>query len=111
MKHKPGKDQESVYLTSQRNLMKNFASGVLLFSIMTVVFWQCRLDAHNHSPQVEIYQLFEVTIGNEKKYSNHFRDVELQVELITPEGNKLIHYGFYDGDNGWKVRFSPDKKG
>lgn len=91
--------------------MKNIALRFLLFAITAVVFWQCRLDAQKPSPHVEIYQLFELNIDNEKKYSDHFRDVELQVELTNPDGHKLMHYGFYDGDKGWKVRFSPDKQG
>jgi hypothetical protein len=61
--------------------------------------------------RVEIFQLFEIALENNRKYYDPFRDVELLLELRSPDGNKLLHYGFYDGENIWKIRFSPDKKG
>ncbi|WP_319501317.1 DUF5060 domain-containing protein [uncultured Draconibacterium sp.] len=62
-------------------------------------------------PKIEIYQCFELSMQEEKEYKDPFRDVELMVELTSPEGRKLTHYGFYDGNETWKVGFSPDERG
>lgn len=55
----------------------------------------------------EQYQLFELKIENNKHYSDPFRDVELIVELTGPGNQSFTHYGFFDGDGTWRIRFSP----
>ncbi len=86
-----------------------FFCGIFL-GIILISFWACQKERKD-SALVEIYQLFEFSLENYNNYSDPYRDVELQIELIDPDGKKLLHYGFYDGDNNWKIRFSPDKKG
>lgn len=61
--------------------------------------------------KVEQYQLFEATIINNIQYADPFRDVKLIVKLISPEGKSILHFGFFDGDSTWKIRFSPDLPG
>ncbi len=61
--------------------------------------------------KVNEYKLFELTVKNDKHYQNPFSDVELVVEFSSPDGKKLIHYGFYDDNQTWKIRFSPFESG
>lgn len=62
-------------------------------------------------PKVEIYQLWEVEVKNNKTYTDPLRDVTLSVKLTSREGLVFIHSGFYDGNQTWKIRFSPDEYG
>jgi hypothetical protein len=62
--------------------------------------------------QVGMYDMWEISVTNEKNYNNPFRDVELTGTFTSPTGEKIIFPGFYDGDgiggqNGpvWKQRF------
>src|SRR5204863_5915143 len=38
-------------------------------------------------------------------------DVELTGELTGPDGEHLTIPGFYDGQDEWKIRFSPTRQG
>jgi hypothetical protein len=61
--------------------------------------------------KIEQYQLFELTINHPIVYKDHFRDVELLVEFTHQHGDTLQHFGFWDGDSIWKIRFSPSMPG
>ena len=57
-------------------------------------------------PQVGIWDRFEITIYNPKRYQDPFRDVELKVYLKV--GKRSFEYiGFYDGDSTWRIRIMP----
>ena len=60
-------------------------------------------------PKVEIFQLWEMEVENNNKYADPFRDVELRIKLKDKFGRIINHFGFYDGGNKWKIRFSPDE--
>ena len=69
------------------------------------------INAQSAQSDIEIWDLYETEISNSKNYNNPYMDVELKVEIISPDKKVLFHYGFYDGNNIWKIRFSPDKTG
>jgi hypothetical protein len=60
---------------------------------------------------VGIWDKFEYVLKNTSNYKDPYRDVELKVEFKSPEGENIRFWGFYDGDQTWKVRFSPDAYG
>jgi len=55
--------------------------------------------------------VLELEFKTRKNYDNPFLDVELNCSFISPLGKKYVMLGFYDGDNTWKVRFSPNETG
>jgi hypothetical protein len=57
--------------------------------------------------EIEMFGLFELSVSNKQTYSDPLRDVELRIDLTTPDGRILNHYGFFDGVDLWKIRFSP----
>jgi hypothetical protein len=61
--------------------------------------------------KVEIYQPFEITLIQSNFYNDPLRDVELRIEFTHQFGKKVNHFGFWDGDSTWKIRFSPDETG
>jgi len=62
-------------------------------------------------PKVEIYQLWELEVENNKIYTDPLRNVTLSVKMTSGDGRVFNHSGFYDGNNKWKIRFSPDEYG
>ncbi|MFH0732005.1 MAG: PKD domain-containing protein, partial [Candidatus Omnitrophota bacterium] len=70
--------------------------------------------------QVGRYDIWELTVTNDNVYSNpfNFEEIQLNANLISPSGETIDCYGFYDGDgnggqsgNVWKLRFMPDETG
>jgi len=55
--------------------------------------------------------LFETEVRNEKSYTNPYQDVTLGVFYTKPDGGTVRFWGFYDGADGWRVRFMPDQVG
>ena len=56
-------------------------------------------------------QVGEWAIGSEKAYAEPFIDVWLDAVFTSPSGKRCKIPAFYDGDNTWRVRFSPDEIG
>ena len=82
---------------------------ILIVGLTGLTFFSFK-DAKNEIAQVEIYSLYEIDIKNSNEYSDPFRVVELKIELISPDGGKILHYGFFDGDQQWKILYSSDNQ-
>lgn len=54
---------------------------------------------------------FECVLTSTKSYDNPIQHAELSAEFTGPSGQTRRVYGFWDGDNIWRVRFSPDEVG
>jgi hypothetical protein len=54
---------------------------------------------------------FEVAVKNSKSYRDPYRDVTLNVTYEDAKGRKVDLWGFYDGDQTWRLRFMPDRIG
>ncbi len=65
----------------------------------------------NEMPKVEIYQLRELEVENNKIYTDPLRNVSLSLKLTSGDKRVFNHSGFYDGNNKWKIRFSQDEYG
>ncbi len=53
----------------------------------------------------------EIDLKTRKEYANPFLDVVLDGRFSSPSGKEYRVPGFYDGDGGWEVRFSPAESG
>lgn len=91
--------------------MKRTSTLVMLLFFIGPLFSQHYKHPNRLLPRIEMWDLFETNVPNSRTYDDPFRDVELLVEIKTPDGRTLNHYGFYDGEFGWKIRFSPDELG
>ena len=56
------------------------------------------------------WELYEISLKAEKIYENYYTDVACWVELKGPGFSKRV-YGFWDGDNNFKVRITATKPG
>jgi hypothetical protein len=61
--------------------------------------------------QVGKWALWEYVAASRGSYANPFTDVRLKATFTSPSGGRAEREGFYDGEDTWRVRFSPDEVG
>ncbi len=54
---------------------------------------------------------YEISIQSSKKYNNPYTDVDVWATFINDKGDSLVRPAFWDGGNGWKLRFAPPDAG
>ncbi len=86
-------------------------NGIPIRIAVLVVAWCClpagRAPANE---QVGKWTRFEAALDNSTWQGNPF-DVELKGTFHSPSGRSLTQWGFYAGDNIWKIFFMPDEIG
>jgi hypothetical protein len=84
-------------------LLASFASGA------------CLALAGNVTPappnNVAQWTRFETQFTSARDYASPLQDVQLEVEFVSPSGQKEKVLAFWDGGRTWRVRFSPDQLG
>ncbi len=55
--------------------------------------------------------VLELNFKADEEYENPFIDVVLDCRFQSPSGKEYMAPGFFDGQNIWRVRFSPDETG
>ncbi len=78
---------------------------VLLFLFLSVDIF-----SKNRTDKIEIFSRYEVSFTNISWSGNPF-DLEFNVQFMSPSGKEIKHFGFYAGDNVWKLFFMPDEAG
>ncbi len=58
-----------------------------------------------------IYKRVEIILHSDKNYENPFLDVDIDAVFTCEDGTVIKLPGFWNGDNEWKVRFSPNRVG
>lgn len=64
----------------------------------------------NHLSEVGQWMRFEVQIENPSWKGNPF-DVLLEASFTSPSGREINCFGFYAGENNWRIYFMPDEIG
>jgi hypothetical protein len=57
------------------------------------------------------WTVFETSFTSASKYQNPFQDVAVTVDFTAPDGRILTEEAYWDGENTWRVRFSPEQTG
>lgn len=60
---------------------------------------------------VPIWKRIDLELKSSKVYNNEFLDVAIDAAFIHESGHRIDIPGFWNGDNIWVVRFSPNKIG
>jgi hypothetical protein len=60
---------------------------------------------------VSKWERFEQTFESALVYTNPPQQAELRVTFTAPSGEQRAVFGFWDGGQTWRVRFSPDEVG
>ena len=66
--------------------------------------------ADNSESLIHTWEIQEISLCAEQTYDNYYKDVTCWVELKGPDFSKRI-YGFWDGDNVYKLRIVATKPG
>ena len=92
--------------------MNNKFRNRLFYFILPVISFLVIFDiAKANAPEsVHIWEKYDIILKADKKYKNYYTDVICWVDLKGPEFSKRI-YGFWDGDNTYKVRIVATKPG
>jgi hypothetical protein len=83
-----------------------------LFCLLCLLLNSVQVNAFQQAPAANphVWELQEITFKAEKTYDNFYNDVTVWVDLKGPDFAKRI-YGFWDGDNIFKVRMVAVKPG
>lgn len=57
------------------------------------------------------WTVFEASLTSASKYQNPFQDVTVTVDFTAPDGKTHTVDAYWDGENTWRVRFSPEQTG
>jgi hypothetical protein len=96
------------FLLSKAGVMRIL---ILFFICLAFSVYAQEESAYHLLEPVGIWDKFEYVVQNNFNYTDPYRDVELQVQFTSPEGEIIRFWGFYDGEQTWKVRFSPNAFG
>ena len=82
--------------------------SVIVLSLLATVF---TFQSFANTPeQTRLWEKVEIRLEAENSYDNPYMDVEVWVDLKGPGFNKRC-YGFWDGENSWKIRVMATKAG
>jgi len=84
---------------------------IVAFFVLSRIAYANAQEIRKDTIKVELHRLLEIEVKNDKVYSDPLRDVELLLEFTNNEGKVFKHFGFYDGNQVWKIRFRPDMNG
>ena len=88
-------------------------------SILNKIFVGCLLLINLSSPnlifgddtnKIRVWEMKEIKLSAEKVYNNPYLDVTCWIELKGPNFSKRV-YGFWDGENNFKIRVVATKPG
>lgn len=57
------------------------------------------------------WTVFEASFSSASRYQNPFQDVTVTVDFTAPDGRIRTADAYWDGENTWRVRFSPEQTG
>lgn len=87
---------------------KPLVAFILTFIISSTI---AKGAKNNSDAKIPLYDWYEFEIVVETTGANPYLDEGLSGKFISPSGETLLIDGFYDGDNNWKLRFSPTEPG
>jgi hypothetical protein len=83
----------------------------VFLAILAAAFTLPFVRPHAQSPTVFRWGVFETSFTSARAYENPLQDAGLFVTFTSPSRQAVTVRGFWDGDNVWRVRFSPDELG
>ncbi|MBN1406754.1 MAG: DUF4038 domain-containing protein [Calditrichaceae bacterium] len=84
---------------------------ILLINFLTISLLTCNtLIAEESGIITHTWELQEISLHAEQTYDNYYTDVTCWVNLKGPDFSKKV-YGFWDGENTYKVRIVATKPG
>ena len=82
-----------------------------LLCLLGLAMASCTAIRPERLSTVPKWSRFEQTFQSSSLYSNAIQQATLTVLFVSPLGETNRVYGFWDGGQTWRVRFSPDQAG
>ncbi|MDO1446498.1 PA14 domain-containing protein [Rhodocytophaga aerolata] len=92
-------------------LIKMHACRVSLYLYLIILLLYGMSSIANAQVTVGQWDRFEASLTNPTVYTDAYNDVTLDVTYTKPDGSSVNFWGFYDGENTWRIRFMPDQLG
>jgi len=80
-------------------------------TLLLVLFALWGRAADDESPRIGQWGRFEVSAVNPRPYADPYAHVTFHVAYTAPSGKVVKSWGFYDGQDIWRIRFMPDQVG
>ena len=61
--------------------------------------------------EIPCYERFQLTLKNPDEKGNPFQNPAVYLHVTSPSGREVKIPGFYDGQNTWRIRFTPNEIG
>ncbi|MGI6269588.1 MAG: DUF4038 domain-containing protein [Candidatus Howiella sp.] len=61
--------------------------------------------------KVEVWKRTDILLSSGKSYTNPYLDVQIDAVFTHSDGTQIKLFGFWNGGNEWRIRFSPTKTG
>lgn len=84
--------------------------SVLFIAFLVPVLILFGASKNSNDVVIHTWEMHEIVLKAEKRYQNYYTDVTCWVELTGTDVAKRV-YGFWDGDNIYKVRIVAEKPG
>ncbi len=106
-----------------RRTVSLLLTGALFFALLPVVeqpisattsVLQAQNDAAAQTEaqhEVEVWRRTDIILQSEATYKNPYLDVALSVIFTHEDGTTIQLFGFWNGDQEWRIRFAPTKTG
>jgi hypothetical protein len=98
--------QDALFVEAARSLHHRGSGGVALAVVLAVAagIWANNVRAESQTDKAQTWQPWEHTLHSTRAYSNPYADVALRVNYRGPQGQELRTYGFWDGDDIFRIR-------
>ncbi len=94
----------------KKNAVKFFAL-ILIFCIFTGSLSAVSFSGYENMEQVQVWRRTDIILNSGKHYDNAYADVDIDAVFTHEDGTEIKLYGFWNGDDEWRVRFAPTKTG
>ena len=61
--------------------------------------------------RIPLYEIFELAITSDSLITKPFLNPQVTADVTDPQGHVTTVYGFYDGDQTWRIRYMPNRLG
>ena len=97
-------------IAMKRNAVKIFAL-ILIVCVFAGSIFTVSFSGYDDMEQVQVWRRIDIVLQSAKEYNNPYIDVDIDATFTHGDGTSIHLYGFWNGENEWRVRFSPTKTG
>jgi len=90
-------------------------TGIFLARPLALLIWLVLAASprllHGQVKAVPKWGVYEESLASSTQYGNPLQQADLSAVFVSPAGKRHRTYGFWDGGDTWRLRFSPNESG